>query len=234
MADFEYDGRDLEITSFAKKYHEWIASLFRGFLGKRVAEIGAGSGNFSQLLMREPIEELVAVEPSRNIYPILKRNTKYDARIITHNKFFAEISSEYKNYFDSIVYVNVLEHIEDDAGELARIYESLRPGGHVCIFVPALQWLYSAHDASIGHYRRYYRKELISKLNTAGFEIVKVRYFDFAGIIPWLVVFKWLKRNASAGSISFYDTFITPISRVIESIISPPIGKNLILIGEKK
>lgn len=233
MADFEYESRDLEVMSFAQKYHEWIAGLFRNFLGKRVAEVGAGSGNFSALLMREPIEELVAIEPSKNMYQLLKQNTAHDARIVTHNALFADVSSGYTGHFDSIVYVNVLEHVEDDAEELIRIYESLRPGGHVCIFVPALQWLYSTHDASIGHYRRYYKKQLVARLKDAGFEVVRAHYFDILGIITWLIIIKLLKWKPASGEISFYDTYIVPISRAIEHVIVPPIGKNFVIIGKK-
>lgn len=235
MADFEYESRDLEVMSFAQKYHEWIASLFSGFLGKKVAEVGAGSGNFSKLILREPIEELVAIEPSKNMYELLRKNMAHDSRVEAHNAFFTDVSPRYIGHFDSVVYVNVLEHVEDDAGELARMYESLRPGGHVCIFVPALSWLYSEHDASIGHFRRYHKAPLIALLKSAGFEIVRVRYFDVLGILPWLVLlkWKWLKGDPTSGNISFYDTYIVPVSRMLETLITPPIGKNLIAVGRK-
>lgn len=235
MTEFKYEGRDLEVMSFAQKYHEWIVSLFRGFLGKRVAEVGAGSGNFSALLAREPLEELVVIEPSQNMYELLKKNTAGDVRITTHNAFFGEVSSQYIGHFDSIVYVNVLEHVEDDAGELARIYAALAPGGHVCVFVPALPWLYSEHDASIGHFRRYEKQQLIARLEGAGFEIVRAHYFDIFGILPWLILLKWklMKGDPSAGNISFYDTYIVPVSRALEALVTPPIGKNLVIVGKK-
>lgn len=221
--------------SFARKYHEWILSLFRGFLRKRVAEVGAGSGNFSALLLGEPIEELVVIEPSENMYRLLKENTAQDVRVTARNAFFAEVSGEYADHFDSIVYVNVLEHVEDDAAELALIYKSLRSGGHVCVFVPALSWLYSDHDASIGHFRRYHKAPLEALIRDAGFEIVRSRYFDLLGILPWLVLLKWklLKGDPSAGNISFYDTYIVPMSRALETLVTPPIGKNLLIVGKK-
>lgn len=233
MDDFKYEGKDLEAMSFALKYHEWIANEFRPFLGKRVAEVGAGSGSFSELLLREPLEELVAVEPSREMYTRLLARTAGEARVTSRNDFFTNVSAEYTGHFDGIVYVNVLEHVEDDVQELSRIYDSLRPGGHVCLFVPALSWLYSAHDASIGHYRRYEKAPLIALLKGTGFEIARVRHFDILGVLPWLILMKLLRKNPSAGSVKLYDTCVVPISRMLESIIPPPIGKNLVIVGRK-
>ena len=94
-----------------------------------------------------------------------------------------------------MVYVNVLEHIENDKQELFYINQSLKTGGYVCIFVPALAWLYSDFDASIGHYRRYYKKQLIDLVEKAGFEIVKISYFDIMGIIPWFIFLRFLRKN---------------------------------------
>ncbi|HEY4489350.1 MAG TPA: class I SAM-dependent methyltransferase [Candidatus Paceibacterota bacterium] len=233
MSDFQYDGRDLEVTSFAKNYHEWIADLFRSVFGKRVAEVGAGIGSFSELILQAPIDELLVIEPSKEMFEELQKNLAYDTRVTCKNDFFTKVSGECNTYFDSVVYVNVLEHVEDDAGELARVYESLAPGGHVCVFVPALPALYSAHDKAIGHYRRYTKKGLRALLTTAGFEVKRLSFFDFAGIIPWYVVVKFLRKSPSAGNVSLYDNVVVPISRTMETIIHPPIGKNLIAIGKK-
>lgn len=233
MTEFKYEGRDLEAMSFARRYHEWILSLFRPFLGERVAEVGAGSGNFSALLLREPIRQLVAIEPSTEMFERLTEATASDTRVERQNDFFSEVSEAYPSYFDSIVYVNVLEHVERDAEELTHVHQALRPGGHACIFVPALPWLYSEHDASIGHFRRYTRRELLTRMKGAGFEIVRTRYFDIAGILPWLILMKILRKKPAAGSVSIYDTFIVPVSRVLESLVPPPIGKNLVVVGRK-
>lgn len=232
MADFEYESKDLEAMSFAPKYHAWILSKFKRFLGKRTAEVGAGSGNFSSLLLHEPIEKLVAIEPSKNVYDLLRVKTAHDARVVNHNAFFPDVSAEYNDYFDSIIYVDVLEHVKDEAKELSYIYKSLQKGGYVCIFVPALSWLYSEHDKSIGHFRRYGKKQLKTLLKEAGFEIIKTEYFDILGIITWLVMYKFLNKKPNSGNISFYDKYIIPLSRAIE-FLAPPIGKNLIIIGQK-
>lgn len=233
MEQFAYEGRDLEAMTFARAYHAWILDFFRPFLGKRVAEVGAGSGGFSELLLGESINALVAVEPSENMYHVLASRIGSDSRVTCINDIFSRASAGYRNAFDTIIYVNVLEHIEHDADELAAAYESLRPGGHLCIFVPALRFLYSAHDASIGHVRRYHKRELTALTEHAGFSVVQVRYFDVLGILPWLIVMKYLHGEPDANKVRIYDRFVVPCARVLERLCPPPFGKNLILVARK-
>lgn len=234
MTDFKYEGKDLEAMSFAENYHAWVLTKFKKYLGKRVGEIGAGSGNFSKMLLNEEIDELVSIEPSQEMFAGLVSSTSNEPRIKRLNAFFHEISSNYQNYFDSIVYINVMEHIEDESKELGYIFDSLKVGGRVCIFVPALSWLYSDHDKSIGHYRRYNKKYLRKIVSEAGFEIVTIKYFDILGILPWFIMFKILKNKPNPSSVGFYDTYVVPIAKILESIISIPIGKNLLIVGKKK
>lgn len=233
MKEFAYEGRDLETMSFAQKYHAWILECFRPFVGKQVAEVGAGSGGFSELLLHEPIDALVAVEPSEDMYRKLASHIAADARVTCVNNTFSQVGAQYRNSFDTVMYVNVLEHIEHDAEELAIAYEALRPGGHVCIFVPALRFLYSAHDASIGHVRRYHKRELMSLVESAGFSVVHARYFDIFGVLPWLVFMKYLRSEPDARKVKLYDRFVVPCARVLERFCPPPLGKNLILVARK-
>jgi SAM-dependent methyltransferase len=232
-SSISYEGRDLEAMSFAQNYHTWIASLFRPYLGKKVAEIGAGRGNFSTLLLAEDIEELVCVEPSTEMYPLLVQHTETDTRVSCRQGFFSDVSKEFPEQFDSVVYVNVLEHVERDEDELDVMNSALKKGGYICIFVPALPWLYSDLDASVGHYRRYYKKELEALVQKKGFTIEHSTYFDGVGIIPWFVFFKLFHKKLSPGNTSLYDKVIVPIVRIIESLIPVPIGKNVLLIARK-
>ena len=135
MSDLKYDGRDLEAMSFARNYHEWILNLFSQFIGRRVAEVGAGSGSFTELLLKEAVEEIVAIEPSSKMYARLENNTSHDTRVVCKNEFFADVSPQYLEYFDSVVYVNVLEHVEKDQEELTHVYQSLYfcPCPHVAL-----------------------------------------------------------------------------------------------------
>ncbi|MCX6787576.1 MAG: class I SAM-dependent methyltransferase [Candidatus Kaiserbacteria bacterium] len=220
--------------SFAPKYHEWILREFSPHIGKKVAEVGAGSGTFSELLLRLPIDELLVVEPSKEMFPLLAERVGRDPHVTCAQAFFQDISGQYAEHFDTVLYVNVLEHIKDDEKELRHAYESLKAGGTLCVFVPALQWLFGEHDRIVGHQRRYYKKQLTSILEASGFEIVAVRYFDIAGVLPWWLLMRLMKRQLSDGNAMLYDSFVVPIMSWIESIVHPPIGKNLIAVVRKR
>jgi len=93
--------------------------------------------------------------------------------------------------------------------------------------------LYSELDRQLGHFRRYTKTNLVQLTRRAGFSIVKARYFDAAGIIPWYIHFTLLKNTITAGSVSLYDRLVVPTMRVIEGLVPPPIGKNVLLVARK-
>ena len=137
--------------------------------------------------------------------------------------------------FDCALMVNVLEHIQNDKDALRMMFNILKPGGYLLIFVPAHQSLFSELDRAVGHYRRYHLPDLKQKIETTGFEIVKLQYLDWLGAVAWWlvnVIFK--QKNIDANPAVFYDRFGIPLTRWIESVIKPPFGKNFILGAEKK
>ena len=230
-AAHEYNGRDLEAMAHAHHYHRWILDRLAPYLGATVAEVGAGVGNFSRLILETGITRLTAFEPSGKLYPLLKSALSHDPRAQAIHAFFGPQAPP--EPFDSVLYINVLEHIEHDAAEIAATWSALKPGGHLLIFVPALPWLYGEPDKQIGHYRRYTRPQLIDIAQRAGFSIIDARYFDLAGVVPWYLLFVLMKRSLSPGSVSIYDRWVVPIMRRLENRIPPPIGKNLLLIAHK-
>jgi len=227
----EYPGKELESMSFAVNYHKWIVDELEPFMGSTVVEVGAGNGDLSTILLRTGLKKLFAFEPSPNLFPVLEDRVDDRSRIETINDFFSP--ALVPESIDSILYINVLEHIEDDRAELITAYRALPAGGRLLLFVPALPRLYSEFDRSVGHFRRYYRKELIERVREAGFEVEKARYFDLAGIIPWYVNFVLLKNSFRAGSVALYDRVVVPPMRLIEKIWVPPVGKNVLLVARK-
>lgn len=233
-----YVGKDLEAMSFAVNYHKWILDEFRPFLGKRVVEVGAGTGSFSELLLQENLDSLSLVEPS-DMFESLQANVsqiKNNAKIDFYKSIFSAVASEIsdKQKPDSIIYVNVLEHIEDDVSELEHIYRTLSKGGRCFVFVPALMSLYGEFDRKIGHFRRYTKQEVEEKCQSAGFKVLKSKYFDFAGIIPWFVKYKMLKSDSlDSGAVTLYDKMAIPFVRGMEKIVNVPLGKNVLLVAEK-
>ena len=234
-----YAGRDLEAMSFAINYHRWILQIFEPYLGTRIVEVGAGTGSFSELVLERKPESLSLVEPSEKMYKMLNERVERlgsPTQIKTYNTVFGNVAEQLKaaQRPDSVIYVNVLEHILDDQAELATVHRTVSSGGRVLIFVPALSWLYGNLDEHIGHHRRYTKPELEGKCHRAGFSIVECRYFDLAGIVPWWIKYRLFKSSTmEAQTVKAYDKFVVPATRAIESIIRPPIGKNLLLIAEK-
>lgn len=226
----QYPGKDLEAMSFAVNYHGWILDCFRPYLRGTVAEVGAGRGSFSILLLGFPIDKLVAFEPS-DMFVHLKRALQGDRRALAVNDFFTGASSA--EQYDAVVYVNVLEHIEDDAGELARAQAALKPDGHLLLFVPALPWLYGALDRQVGHFRRYLKRDLVRLVEQAGMRTVGTKYFDIAGILPWYVNFVLLGNQIGPASVSAYDRIVVPLMRRVERLMPPWIGKNVVLVARK-
>jgi SAM-dependent methyltransferase len=234
-----YPGRDLEAMAFADKYHRWILENFKPYMGKRLVEVGAGSGSFSELLMELHSESLSLVEPSKEMYGRLEgriNGMRARANVSTYNSIFSNVAETIKAEHapDSIIYVNVLEHIEDDEAELGMIHGALTDGGRAFIFVPALRWLYGKFDESIGHFRRYTKPELEEKCRRAGFRIILSKYFDVMGIVPWWLKYRLLRSSTmEPRAVGLYDKYIVPVTKTAEKFANPPLGKNILLIAEK-
>ncbi len=233
----EYVGKDLEAMDFAENYHRWILDIFRPFLGRRLVEVGAGTGSFSNLLLETQPESLSLIEPSE-MYEALVKNIPSDAgptAISHHRNIFTSVANDIKpTRPDTLLYVNVLEHIENDVDELRAVHRTLSTGGRLCIFVPSLPFLLSDFDRRIGHFRRYERKDLLRKCEDAGFTLRLIRSFDAPGILPWLVKYRLLgSTTMESSAVQLYDRVAVPIIRRIEAVLHPPIGKNLIYVGEK-
>jgi SAM-dependent methyltransferase len=228
------DDFGLEVLADMPNYYDWIMETFAPFVRGHVIEYGAGLGIISQRL--EPLaEKLSLVEPSAVFVQALRGKFRDETKIELisesledHTRTIGPATS------DTVVMVNVLEHIEDDRAAISALFRALRPGGHLLVFVPALQLLMSKLDVQFGHFRRYNRAELTAKVGQAGGKVIICRYFDFFGMLPWFVLNKLLgATNFNPKFIHVHDKFVVPISRRMERAISPPLGKNLIMIARK-
>jgi SAM-dependent methyltransferase len=226
-----YPGKELEAMSSADHYRRWIVDDFARYLGRSVAEVGAGIGSITRILLEQPIERIESFEPSANMFPHLAEAVRGQARATAVNGLFG--AEQAGRDFDSVVYINVIEHVEHEREELLAAFAALRPGGFLLVFVPALAWLYSDFDREVGHFRRYSRDGLERVIVHAGFEIVESRYFDVAGVLPWYLYFTLLGRRMGHGSVSLYDRIVVPPMRVLENLVRPPIGKNILLVARR-
>lgn len=229
---FVYSGTELDAMAEARNYCHWIMRYFRPYLGRRVVEIGAGTGTFSDLLLNSKgTERLVLFEAAGNLFPQLSRRFS-DERVRLHQSAFdAALLDEPA---DSIVLVNVLEHIRDDSALLSQIYQSLQPGGSLLLFVPALEWNYGSLDKAFEHYRRYSKNGLKKELRNAGFRIERVRYANIMGIVSWFVAGNVLRQTTlKPAQVRWYDRWIVSWSFKFEQFWEPPLGQSLLAVALK-
>lgn len=229
-----YEGRDLEVLAELPNYYGWIIEKFRPWIKGQTMEIGAGIGTISKLIF-DDADELLLVEPSAHLTEYLPPEIANSEKVSIYNETLEHRLPQMADHScDTVIMVNVLEHIEDDGAALKGLHRVLKPGGRLLLFVPALQFLYSELDRKHGHFRRYHLSPLDYKLQSHGFKIQYKRYFDLAGVLPWwLINTRGKKTDFNPAMAITYDRYIIPITRFVERFISPPLGKNIIIIAER-
>jgi SAM-dependent methyltransferase len=222
---------DQETMGAAVNYRRWMFRRVKPFLGQRILEVGAGIGNFTQLLINR--ELVVASDIRPDCVAHLRRRFAGQPAVVTLQMDAADPALvELSRYdLDTIVCMNVLEHVADDVAALRHMCEALRPGGHLVLLVPAFQCLFGTVDRSLQHHRRYTRRTLLPKVQQAGFGVQRSFYMNLVGMAGWLVNNRVLKRvQESPGQILFFDRFVAPAAERIERVIPPPLGLSLIAI----
>jgi SAM-dependent methyltransferase len=213
-------------------YYKFVSNLVSKSVPsgtKNILDFGAGQGLFTLRIM-----EISGLQP--DCVEIDQRH-----RTILQSKGFKVFQDleETTEKYDFIYSKDVLEHIEDDQGALKQIHEHLQPGGTFAVYVPALPIIYSGLDRSVGHFRRYKKKEMKLKLDAAGFKVITTRYVDVLGAFTGICL-RFVGENVSEKSMNYimfkiYDLLIFPISRVLDFIVFKNIvGKNLYVIATKK
>lgn len=229
-----YDGQDLEALADLPRYTGWILEHFAPHLHGHVIEVGAGIGNVSARYV-DRVEHALLVEPAVNLHAKLAARLGGHPHVTTTCALLDEVPPDLlARPFDAAIMVNVLEHIQDDAAVLRRLYDLLQPGGALLIFVPAMPWLYGTLDALVHHVRRYTRDDLANRLRDAGFGIGQLRYFDALGVLPWFVAGRVAKQKRfDSRAAMLYDRVGVPLTRALEQWLEPPVGKSLVAVAFK-
>jgi SAM-dependent methyltransferase len=230
---FCYTGDELDSMAEARNYYSWILSYIGPFVGAKAVEVGAGVGTFAAALLRETdVSSLTLLEPADNLFPLLARRFSAEPRVRVVQGFLNNAAMPPE--MDSLVSVNVMEHVADDAGFLRSAFASLAPGGRIIIFVPALPLLYGMLDENFGHHRRYTKAGLASKLTRHGFLLETLRYFNLPGVVSWFLAGTVLRRRTlRASDVRIYDRWVVPWLAKLERIWEPPFGQNLLAVARK-
>jgi SAM-dependent methyltransferase len=220
----------LDTLQDAKNYSGWIQELIAPHINGRILEVGAGRGTYSTFFADRG--HLTALEPSAAHCEVLReRLHDYPSAVVINAQLDGTAAP---GSYDTVVCLNVLEHIADDHRALNDIYEALAPGGKIILWVPAFEALYSSFDRQIGHFRRYRRNELQALIHNVGFQQVAARYTNLPGFFAWWMVVKMLRIKPTAGRLSaIYDRWFIPVIRRVERFARPPLGQSLLVVAQR-
>lgn len=214
-------NKTLEVMKKANWYNNWLLKQISKYLSGNILEVGVGIGNFTSKLSK--YGKVTAIDYDPNY-----KNANFGD--IEKGKYFFGGNKK----FDSIVCMNVLEHIKDDKKALSNMFNLLNHGGKLILLVPAHQWAFGPMDAGLGHFRRYSKAGVEKLLHNSQFTIHSSRYLNWLGLIGWFVNARIFKSKIlPKGQLGIFDVISRPFLK-IEEIIKPPFGLSVLAIGEKK
>jgi len=223
----------LHALSKAPRFNRWMAETIRPFVGERVLEIGAGIGNLTRALIPRVKCYVAADIDDEHMARLATRfQHRHNLRVrrcdLTNPGDFAELAGS----MDTVVCLNVLEHVEDDLQGLRNIYSALSNGGRAIVLVPHGQEIFGSLDVALGHHRRYSHKELRQKMESVGFHVEKMLEFNRISRPGWYVSGKLLKRTTfGAVQMKLFDQMVWLWRRIDARLPWPP--TSIIAIGVK-
>ncbi len=232
MAELDYAGSELELFSAAHNWKRYWSGKVAPFVRGRVLDVGAGIGATIDTLGNCAGTQWTALEPDPVLAARIEARTgQFAAPVDVVCGQISDLPAD--RGFDTLLYIDVLEHIEDDAGELRSARDLLAPGGHLVVLAPAHQWLYSPFDRAIGHFRRYSRPALRACVPD-GLEVVSLAYLDSVGLLASLAN-KLLLRSAqpTPAQIALWDRAMVPVSRWLDPVFGGGLGKSVVLVARR-
>lgn len=234
MSTYAYRGGELDLFARARNWKAYVRSKLAQFLVGDVLEVGAGIGATTQWLCDGRQRHWTALEPDpRQAARIVERIAQqpFAAPVDVVVGMIADLETQ--RVFDAILYIDVLEHIEADAEELRRATGHLKPDGVLVVLAPAYQWLYSAFDRAIGHYRRYTARTLaMAAPDTLSLETLL--YLDAVGLLVSLGNRLFLRRSLpNAAQIWVWDRVCVPCSRRVDALLGYRVGKTVLGVWRK-
>ena len=226
---FHYAGAELHLFAGAVNWKTYFSSMIQPYLGEEVLEVGAGIGGTTQALCLRPRRRWLCLEPDLELAELMRQSFA-GLCLPTQCEVLAGTVADLRpdQQFDSILYVDVLEHIEDDCGELAGAVRHLRADGTLIVLSPAHQFLYTPFDRALGHFRRYSRRSLAAAV-PQGMTTERLVYLDAAGMMASFGN-RMLLRHAmpTARQIWFWDVFLVRLSRFIDPVLGYSLGKSVL------
>ncbi len=228
MSQHAYVGSELDLFAKAVRWKAYWRTEILPYVRGSVLEVGAGNGNNTRWLADSPVERWVCIEPDPQLCDQLRATPRAPDVLGGTLEDLSETER-----FDSILYLDVLEHIAEDRSELQRAASHLKPGGHLIVLSPAHQWLYSPFDRAIGHHRRYSERSLRA-CGPEQLSLVTIRYLDAAGLIASLGNRLFLKQSMpTEGQLRFWDSWLVPVSCRVDWLLGHHVGKSILAVWRK-
>jgi SAM-dependent methyltransferase len=233
-AESAYIGGELDLFSLARNWKRYVRAVIGKHLAGDVLEVGAGIGGTTAAMHEGTAHLWVCLEPDVGN---AKRLMKLVVERLGHKKTHVVAGSlralSKRSSFDCVLYMDVLEHIEDDHDQIQTAARLVREGGHIVVLSPAHQWLFSEFDKSIGHLRRY-NKQRLRSLMPPGWIQVKMVYLDSVGALLSLGNVIGLRQAMpSPWQIAIWDRFCIPLSRIMDFVLRGNCGKSVLAVWRK-
>jgi SAM-dependent methyltransferase len=222
----------LDIFLKTPHLNRWIFDRLRPWCGRRVMEVGAGIGNITELLSDR--ELVVATEIEQEFLGRLRARFAGQPSVVVQGLDLEDVDVESlrAHQLDTVVCVNVLEHVRNDRGALERLRDAMQPGGRLLLYLPALPWLYGSLDKGLQHHRRYARRPLEQLLQETGWRILHLSWMNVLGIPGWFLNSRILGRKIlPIRQVALYDK-LTPLLR-LEERLRPTFGMSLVVACER-
>lgn len=234
-AKYRYVGDELESFAHAVNWKAYLAQQIRPYLGDDVLEVGAGLGATAAALCSSAQRTWTALEPDAGLAAKARNALSNGGLPAVWRIRVGDLGAlTPEERFDSVLYVDVLEHIERDAEQLLWASRHLRDGGHLVVLSPAHQWLYSPFDRAIGHWRRYTLNSLLA-LSPPHLVSVRGRYLDSLGLAASLANKVLLRQRLPTPSqVRLWDRAMIPLSRLIDACLSFRVGKSVLVIWQRR
>ena len=231
----KYIGNELELFAQAHHWKAYLSAVITPHLGANVLEVGAGLGGTTATLTHSYQGRWLCLEPDPALAHTISQAVatgQLPSNCRVSIGTIASLAEQHK--FDSILYIDVLEHIRDDAAEAQLAASRLSVGGKLIVLSPAYEWLFSPFDEAVGHFRRYNKRTLVRAIPKS-LHRVQLSYLDCVGLLA-SAGNRLIARSSSpsAGQIRLWDRAMVPLSRVFDPIIAHSFGKSLFGVWEKR
>lgn len=232
---FNYAGSELALFAHAIQWKAYWADTLKRYVGGRVLDVGAGLGSNVPVLLSPRVESWLALEPDDALTSEMRtRRAVGELPPLCQPMTGMLTDLPAAARFDTILYIDVMEHIADDHTEIAQAAAHLAPGGRLILLVPAHQYLFSAFDTAIGHHRRYSRAALL-ELAPPGCRLELIRMLDCIGFFASLAN-RLLLRSSLPGprQIWLWDRVMVPLSRLLDPLLFHRFGKTAVAVWTRE